>query len=176
MIASSLWLEHEAHTRSRLPPSNPAGHGRIGVTFCPGKYDPHALTGSWDRDLTLDLDAVKKWGAAAVVTLVEDHELELLRVPNLGKEVRRRGMSWFHLPIPDGSVPDADFERAWKSVGDELRSMLKKGDDVVVHCRGGLGRAGTVAEGAPQRLRLKRGVAMAIAAFCLSSPSICKSP
>jgi N-dimethylarginine dimethylaminohydrolase len=62
----------------------------------------------------------------------------------LGKEVRRRGMAWFHLPIPDVSVPDADFERAWKSAGDELRSMLKKGDDVVVHCRGGLGRAGTV--------------------------------
>ena len=54
-------------------------------------------------------------------------------------------MSWFHLPIPDVSVPDADFERAWKSAGDELRSMLKKGDDVVVHCRCGLGRAGTVA-------------------------------
>jgi ADP-ribosyl-[dinitrogen reductase] hydrolase len=76
---------------------------------------------------------------------VEDHELELLRVPNLGGEVGRRGMSWFHLPIPDVSVPDADFKKAWKSAGDELRSMLKKGDDVVVHCRGGLGRAGTVA-------------------------------
>ena len=30
------------------------GHGRIGVTFWPGKYDPHAMTGGWDRDLEAD--------------------------------------------------------------------------------------------------------------------------
>jgi protein-tyrosine phosphatase len=111
----------------------------------PGKYDPQALTGGWDRDLALDLDAVQKWGASAVVTLIEDHELQLLRVSNLGKEVRRRGMAWFHLPIADVSVPGPDFEQAWKSTGDELRSTLKNGEDVLVHCRGGLGRAGTVA-------------------------------
>jgi hypothetical protein len=97
---------------------------RIGITFCPGKYNPHALTGSWDRDLALDLDAVQKWGASAVVTLIEGHELELLRVSNLGKEVRRRGMSWFHLPIADVSVPDSDFEQAWKSASHELRLAM----------------------------------------------------
>jgi ADP-ribosyl-[dinitrogen reductase] hydrolase len=117
-----------------------SGHGRIGVTFCPGKYDPYGQTGSWDRDLALDLDEIQKWGASAVVTLVEDQELKLLRVLHLGAEVRRRGMSWFHLPIVDASIPDEDFERAWKSAGAELRSMLKNGADVVVHCRGGLGR------------------------------------
>jgi ADP-ribosyl-[dinitrogen reductase] hydrolase len=30
--------------------------GRIGLTFCPGKYDPNAMSGSWDRDLAADLD------------------------------------------------------------------------------------------------------------------------
>ena len=57
-----------------------AGLGRVGLTFCPGKKDGHAMSGAWDRDLGLDLDAVKAWGAAAVVTLVEAHELTLLRV------------------------------------------------------------------------------------------------
>jgi protein-tyrosine phosphatase len=117
----------------------------IGVTFCPGKYDPHAQTGSWDRDLALDLDAIRKWGATAVVTLVEDKELSLLKVPQLGEEVRQRGMAWYHLPIVDVSTPDEDFERAWESAGEELRALLKRGADVVVHCRGGLGRAGTIA-------------------------------
>jgi protein-tyrosine phosphatase len=121
-----------------------SGRGRIGVTFCPGKYDPHAQTGSWDRDLALDLDAIRKWGAAAVVTLVEDRELRLLRVPHLGEEVRRRGMAWYHLPIVDVSPPDEDFEHSWESAGEELRALLKRGADVVVHCRGGLGRAGTI--------------------------------
>jgi ADP-ribosyl-[dinitrogen reductase] hydrolase len=28
-------------------------YGRIGITFCPGKYDQHAMSGHWDRDLAL---------------------------------------------------------------------------------------------------------------------------
>ena len=41
------------------------------MTFCPGKYDRHAMSGYWDRDLNLDLDAIQEWGAVAVVTLME---------------------------------------------------------------------------------------------------------
>jgi ADP-ribosyl-[dinitrogen reductase] hydrolase len=29
---------------------SPVG-GCIGLTFCPAKSDPHAMTGAWDRDL-----------------------------------------------------------------------------------------------------------------------------
>lgn len=119
--------------------------GRIGITFCPGKYDPYGGSGYWDRDLARDLDTVRDWGAAAVVTLLEPHELSLLRVERLGEEVLRRKMRWFHLPIVDVSVPDEQFEQDWVSAGEELRSMLRGQLDVVVHCRGGLGRAGTIA-------------------------------
>ena len=53
------------------------GFGRIGITLCPGKKDPFGHSGPWDRDLDLDLDYVKEWGATAVVTLLEEHELSL---------------------------------------------------------------------------------------------------
>jgi ADP-ribosyl-[dinitrogen reductase] hydrolase len=119
--------------------------GRVGITFCPGKYDGHAMSGEWDRDLALDLDTIRDWGAAAVVTLLESNELTLLRVERLGEEVLRRNMSWFHLPIVDGSTPDERFEQEWDVAGEELRSMLRCRLNVLVHCRGGLGRAGTVA-------------------------------
>ena len=122
-----------------------AKFGRIGITFCPGKYDPHGMSGYWDRDLGLDLDAIRKWGAAAVVTLLEPSELVLLRVERLGEEVKRRNMRWLHLPIVDVSIPDESFEEQWKAVGAELRTMLCRRIDVLVHCRGGLGRAGTIA-------------------------------
>ena len=102
------------------------------------------MSGYWDRDLSLDLDAVCDWGAAAVVTLVEQKELNLLRVERLGEEVLRRRMLWFHLPIVDVSTPDEGFERQWRVAGDELRSLLRGERDVLVHCRGGLGRAGTI--------------------------------
>jgi ADP-ribosyl-[dinitrogen reductase] hydrolase len=118
--------------------------GRVGITFCPGKYDRHAKTGEWVR-LALDLDRVRDWGAAAVVTLLEPKELVLLRVERLGEEILRRNILWFHLPIVDVSVPDERFEREWGVAGEQLRSMLRRRLDVLVHCRGGLGRAGTIA-------------------------------
>jgi ADP-ribosyl-[dinitrogen reductase] hydrolase len=57
--------------------SSGSDFGRVELTLCPGKYDPHGMSGAWDRDLALDLDAVRDWGAAAVVTLVEEKELNL---------------------------------------------------------------------------------------------------
>lgn len=119
--------------------------GRIGITFCPGRYDPDDMSGAWDRDVSADLDAIRGWGACAVVTLIETHEFALLRVPKLGEEVKRREMAWFHLPIADGGTPDIEFERAWDATGEKLRSMLQNRSDILVHCRAGLGRAGTIA-------------------------------
>ena len=131
-----------------------SGLGRVGVTFCPGKYDPYGMTGPWNRDLARDLDMIRNWGAAAVVTLLEPEELTLLRVERLGEEVSRRNMLWFHLPIVDAKIPDEDFERQWDVAGEELRSILRSGSDVVVHCRGGLGRAGTISA----RLLIELGI------------------
>jgi hypothetical protein len=71
-----------------------AGAGKIGITFCPGKVQPSAMSGSWDRDLGLDLDAVAAWNAASVVTLVEDHELQTLQVTDMGPEVQAKHMRW----------------------------------------------------------------------------------
>jgi len=121
-----------------------AGLGVIGITFCPGKKQPYAATGAWNRDLDLDLDAVARWGAAAVLTLVEQHELESLQVTRLGEAVRARYMSWFHLPIADVSTPCTMFEEQWRVAGEQLRSLLRSGSNVLVHCKGGLGRAGMI--------------------------------
>lgn len=63
----------------------------------------------------------------------------------LGDGVIRRNIRWFHLPIVDVSIPDENFEQSWATAGEELRSMLRRQLDVLVHCRGGLGRAGTIA-------------------------------
>jgi ADP-ribosyl-[dinitrogen reductase] hydrolase len=112
------------------------------------------MSGAWDRDLMLDLDAISDWGAAAVVTLLEPEELMLLRVESLGQDVLRRNMLWFHLPIVDVSIPSEKFEQEWDVAGEELRSILRGKLDVLIHCRGGLGRAGTIAA----RLLIELGI------------------
>ena len=103
------------------------------------------MTGAWHRDLSIDLDTIKKWGATLVLTLVEDSELERLQVPTLGAMVRSQGMEWLHLSIRDHSVPSKSFETKWERSGEYVRSLLRNQFDVLVHCKGGLGRAGTVA-------------------------------
>ena len=121
------------------------GGGRIGMSFCPGKRDPLATTGPWARDLDTDLAVIRAWGASALVTLMEDHELVHLEVGRLGEAVRSMGIDWYHLPIRDVSVPSNAFETQWRTSGEELRERLLRGQSVVVHCRGGLGRTGLIA-------------------------------
>jgi ADP-ribosyl-[dinitrogen reductase] hydrolase len=112
------------------------------------------MTGAWAREVDVDIEAIATWGAKAVVTLVEPHELVALRVEDLGSSVAAHGMRWFHLPIRDVTVPGPSFEQDWPKVGTHLRDILVNGGDVFVHCKGGLGRAGTVAA----RLLVELGV------------------
>jgi ADP-ribosylglycohydrolase len=130
-----------------INPVSLPGTGRIGLTFCPGKKQDHGLTGPWDRDLAADLDRIGEFAPVALVTLMEGAELAGVQAPPelLEAEVTARGMDWYHLPIVDVSVPDETFERRWVLAGSRLRAELRAGKDIVLHCRGGLGRTGTIA-------------------------------
>jgi protein-tyrosine phosphatase len=121
------------------------GPGAVGVTFCPGKQGDSVFGAPWARDIGLDLDVIQAWGASAVVTLVEGHELISLRVPDLGERILERGVRWHHLPIADLNAPGPGFEAGWPGVAAQLRRSVGDGGRVLIHCRGGLGRAGTVA-------------------------------
>jgi protein-tyrosine phosphatase len=125
----------------------PAGHagGRIGISLCPGKRASSLLGPRWERDLAADLEVIRLWRPDAVVTLIEDHEFVELDVIHLGPQVRAHGIAWHHFPIVDVHPPDLRFETRWLSSGPTLIACLRDGGRVLVHCRGGLGRAGTVA-------------------------------
>lgn len=125
--------------------SLPIGNGQLGLTICPGKKGDSVFGAGWDRDLDVDLDVIAAWGAQAVLTLIEASEFDLLSVMGLGDAVRARGMDWHHVPIPDLGVPAPKAMARWRELSPQLHRILENGGRVLVHCRGGLGRAGTIA-------------------------------
>lgn len=121
----------------------PGAAGLLGLTHCPGRT--LRLPGvEWERDLAADLDSISAWGASTLVTLNQAEELRRYGVAELGQLAAER-FDWIWLPIPDGDVPDAAFDRAWQVAGGKLRDRLIVGEKIVVHCLAGLGRTGTIA-------------------------------
>jgi ADP-ribosyl-[dinitrogen reductase] hydrolase len=121
--------------------------GLIGLTFCPGKKQSDAHSGAWNRNLDDDMKAIKVFGAKALVTLMPDSELQSLGVSSnqFRDKTSQLGVDWFQLSIPDAGIPDERFEDLWTNAGPHLRALLKDGHNIVIHCKGGLGRTGTIA-------------------------------
>src|SRR4051812_28434232 len=140
-----------AQTKARTSISHPliintisVSNGELGLTFCPGKKQANAMTGSWDRDVDLDIESVKRWGATAVISLLEDFEygeLEVHRLPSAYEE----NFQWFDSPIPDKWAPDKAWLSHWLTLRHEFKSLLVNNGKILIHCKGGFGRTGTVA-------------------------------
>ena len=123
----------------------PVLNGHLALTFCPGKKGPSVYGADWDRDLDIDLAALRAAGATMLVTAMETKEFALLQVTDLPARVAAHGMAWAQLPIVDVSVPARAFDAVWPAVRAQMLQRLQAGELVVLHCRGGLGRTGTVA-------------------------------
>ncbi len=120
IIKAKTSLTHPLQIASVAVP----GGGNPGLTFCPGKKQPSAKSRVRDRDLDIDLAAVKNWGAGAVVTSMEAHEPRTRGVHAMADVVGVREMQRIHLPIVDMNVPDADFEQMWEASRATLRGLL----------------------------------------------------
>lgn len=91
-------------------------------------------------------DEMKGWREAGVDTVLslltpnEESDLDLVAESRTAVDA---GLKFRSLPIPDRQVPSSPSQVA--PVLDELDSDLSAGDNVVVHCRQGVGRAGMIA-------------------------------
>jgi protein-tyrosine phosphatase len=109
------------------------------MTFTPGKRE------EWHRR-NLDDDVMwlrRAYDVDTFVLLIDDHELDLLRVPNLPAAMADYGIELVRFPIVDVSIPND--AAALRVLLDGIRKRLVDGEHVAVACRGGIGRTGTVA-------------------------------
>lgn len=118
------------------------GSGRLGLTFAPGKKD----AGKWARDLDADLAELKeRFGATLLVSLMEEHEYARLGIADLVERAEASGIEVKWLPIRDVSVPAPARAAEFRTLVAEVVKAVERGEIVVVHCRGGLGRSGLLA-------------------------------
>ncbi|KAG0212673.1 hypothetical protein BGX28_005869 [Mortierella sp. GBA30] len=123
--------------------------GNLGLCSCPGKKvrldGPVNGRAKIVRDLDMDFDRLQKLGFTRVVCCLFDEELELLGSPFLQylEAANSHGLDVVRIPMVEGSTPYsfAEMDR----ILDRMDETTKKGQNVLVHCRGGVGRAAVVA-------------------------------
>lgn len=111
-------------------------NGTLSISLCPGKKDQR-----WNRDLEADLHVIKEKGINVIVCLIEWFELTLLDIVNYPQRVQEEGIFFYHLPIRDRRAPKQQDIIPLIPI---IVNHLTLGHNVLVHCRGGLGRAGTI--------------------------------
>lgn len=109
--------------------------GQLGLTILPGRRDRN-------RDLDRDIGQIRAQGVRAVLVLLSEDEYVRYGVGDLRDQYRRSGLEVLSLPILDQSVPGT---QALSGVLDWVEGHISRGDNVLVHCVGGLGRSGLLA-------------------------------
>lgn len=122
------------------PPEN--GAGWVAITLAPGKKTAGTYN-YWDRDLDADLDRLKELGVTMLVPLLENDELDSLKIMNLVASALDRGLEVQRFPFHDGGVPKSIDETV--TFVREIVDFYREGERILIHCNGGLGRAGTMA-------------------------------
>ena len=122
----------------------PVGGG-LYLLPCPGRRGVDDRGRLWQRDLSADLNALAGHPIKAFVTLLPHQEMQRYEIGALPQAVAQRGWHWWHWPVTDMAVADAEV---WQEIINALpavRTIWQQGGAVAVHCAAGLGRTGTLA-------------------------------
>ena len=123
----------------------PAVLGKLGIGMAPGRSDRTAEA-VWVRDLHADLGRLRHvHKAQTLVTLLTDDEIQALGIGELADAVAVHGIEHLRLALKDGTAPTSAQEDAAMALLHAIVQRLQDGRSVVVHCRAGQGRSGTVA-------------------------------
>lgn len=114
---------------------------KLGMGMHPGRQD-FGTVADWSRSLPLDFQRIWDAGVRTIVCMVEAHEFSTLQVPGYIQHAEDFGFDVIWFPVRDVSTPES-FRLMHKTLC-EVWERLHAGN-VLVHCRGGKGRTGTLA-------------------------------
>ncbi|WP_088625728.1 sulfur transferase domain-containing protein [Oceanicola sp. 22II-s10i] len=92
--------------------------------------------------LARDMAAIRGAGADALVSLLEVEESAGLGLAAEADAAAAAGLRFLHFPVADYGIPED--AAAFRALLSELRARLAAGGGIAVHCRGGIGRSGTL--------------------------------
>jgi protein-tyrosine phosphatase len=95
------------------------------------------------EDLEDEVTALAGLQVALVVSLLEPSEVRELELRAEQAQCEARGLSFISFPVPDRGVPQS--AQAFIALAHMLRSRLRAGAGVAIHCRAGIGRSGLLA-------------------------------
>ena len=81
-----------------------------------------------------------------LVSLIQDHEFgDFCGKSRFQDEASGRPFTWLHLPIVDMDIPDDKVIAELTDLRPHFLESLSSGNSIAIHCKGGLGRSGTIA-------------------------------
>jgi protein-tyrosine phosphatase len=114
--------------------------GAIGMTFLPGKRYLGYYSGPHWRDLDSDAASLRQQGIDVLLLLVEDKELRRCRAAAVVEVLADHGIEVLRFPIVDPEIP-ADGP-AYRASLARLIERVRAGEKLAIACRGGLDRSG----------------------------------
>jgi predicted protein tyrosine phosphatase len=128
-----------------LPDDEVGTPGWLGMTFAPGMW-AGSVRGRWERDLAADMRALEEeYETDILVSLMEKYEYRGYQIPELLERDKFGGIEILRFAIEDMGVPQEAESEGFEAFVRDVVQRLGQGQNVVVHCRGGLGRTGTLA-------------------------------
>ncbi|CDW77542.1 dual specificity protein phosphatase [Stylonychia lemnae] len=122
--------------------------GKLALSQCPGKKIEKGRDGKrHDRDIFKDIEAYANQGINLIICLLSDSELRSLglKVPDYELACDRSNVILFKYPIIEMAPPE-NLEQFHKEVVEVIvKHLLQNKGNVLIHCRGGVGRAGLLA-------------------------------
>jgi protein-tyrosine phosphatase len=115
--------------------------GYLYLSSCPGYSE---VDGAGEDRKAAHLAFLFDEGIHQVVTLTPEDERRKLGVADMPQRIIGAGCDWLEVPVVNFGTPEKGEMRRFTDMIDDASQRLKAGQKVLVHCRGGIGRAGKV--------------------------------